>query len=303
MNETLVRVMASAVAALSLACAASAQEAPPDPASWREVPADRLIIFDTSKGRILIETAPEFAPKHVARFTELIRSGFYDGTVFHRVIDDFVDQGGDPEGTGAGGSGQNIEAEFSIRRDASLPVVEVSIRGGDRGGFWHGMPILTQPIAQAAVRADRKVESSITHCAGVMSTARNGSPDPAEDRALQNTADSQFFIMRYSARVDGTPNTFLDRQYTAWGKVVSGLDVARAITVGTVGDTPGFEPDTLISAKIAADLPEAERPRAWVLREDGPEFQAMLPGLVLPNGSYPDVCEIEIPTKVVDPAS
>ncbi len=284
-------------AVLLAASPAIAQETP-DPASWREVPADRLLQLDTSKGRILIETAPEFAPIHVARFTELVRSGFFDGTIFHRVIDDFMVQGGDPSGNGTGGSGQNIDAEFSIRRDATLPVVEIGSRGADRVGFWHGMPVLTQPIAQAAVRADGTVESSITHCAGVMSTARNGAGDPAEDRALWNTADSQFFMMRYGARADGTPNTFLDRQYTSWGKVVSGLDVVRAINVGTVGNTPNFEPDSIVSWKVVADLPEAERPHVWVLREDGPEFQTLLASASGADGAAPDVCEIEIPTMV-----
>lgn len=301
MNESLVRVLASA-AALCVAGAASAQDDAPDPESWREVPADRLVMLETSKGRILIETANEFAPNHVARFTLMMRTGFYDGTVFHRVIDDFMVQGGDPDGTGAGGSGSNIDAEFTIRRDASLPVVEVSSRGPNRGGFWHGMPVLTQPIAQAAVRADGLVESSLTHCAGVVSTARQGSPDPAEDRVLRNSADSQFFIMRYSARVDGTPNTFLDQQYTAWAKVVDGQEVVRAMAVGTVGDDPNFQPDTLVSAKVVGDLPEAERPRVWVLREDGPEFESMLAALANSAGALPDVCEIEIPTVVQNPA-
>src|SRR5690606_24760934 len=104
------------------------------------------------------------------------------------------------------------------------------------GGFFHGMPVVTQPIAQAAIRADGKVETWLTHCAGVVSTAR---AEPV------NSADSQFFIMRYGARTDGTPNTFLDQQYTAWGKVVSELDVVRAINVGTVGETAGFEPDSM----------------------------------------------------------
>jgi peptidylprolyl isomerase len=293
---------ALALAAVLLAATGAYAQETPDPASWRAVPADRLMVLDTTKGRILIETAPEFAPNHVARFTDFIRTGFYEGTIFHRVIDDFMVQGGDPEGTGAGGSGTNIDAEFTIMRDASLPVVEVSARGQDRGGFWHGMPVLTQPIAQAMVRADGKVRSSLTHCAGVMSTARNGAPDPAEDRALWNTGDSQFFMMRYGARADGTPNTFLDQQYTAWGRVVSGLDVVRAINIGTVGETRGFEPDSIVSTAMANDLPEDARPQVWVLREDGPEFQTLLASVTV-DGVAPDVCEIEIPSIVQDPGA
>ncbi|WP_308909914.1 peptidylprolyl isomerase [Pseudokordiimonas caeni] len=64
-------------------------------------------------GRVVIAMRPDLAPNHVARIKELVRQGFYDGTVFHRVIPGFMAQGGDPTGTGMGGSGQNIAAEFS----------------------------------------------------------------------------------------------------------------------------------------------------------------------------------------------
>jgi peptidylprolyl isomerase len=64
-------------------------------------------------GNVLIKLRPDLAPNHVKRISELVQSGFYNGLTFHRVIDGFMAQGGDPEGTGVGGSGQNIEAEFS----------------------------------------------------------------------------------------------------------------------------------------------------------------------------------------------
>jgi len=63
--------------------------------------------------RVTIVMRPDLAPKHVARIKELTRKGFYDGTVFHRVIEGFMAQTGDPTGTGSGGSGQKIKAEFS----------------------------------------------------------------------------------------------------------------------------------------------------------------------------------------------
>ena len=64
-------------------------------------------------GRVVIEMRPDLAPKHVARIKQLVRQKFYDGLVFHRVIDGFMAQGGDPNGNGTGGSGVNIPAEFS----------------------------------------------------------------------------------------------------------------------------------------------------------------------------------------------
>ncbi len=71
------------------------------------------IVMETTKGRVVIEMRPDLAPNHVARIRELVSQGFYDGVVFHRVIDGFMAQTGDPTGTGTGGSGQRLKAEFS----------------------------------------------------------------------------------------------------------------------------------------------------------------------------------------------
>jgi peptidylprolyl isomerase len=75
-------------------------------------PEDTLVI-ETTKGRVTVEMWPDLAPKHVARIKELARKGFYDGVVFHRVIDGFMAQTGDPTGSGMGGSGQKLKAEFN----------------------------------------------------------------------------------------------------------------------------------------------------------------------------------------------
>jgi peptidylprolyl isomerase len=71
------------------------------------------IILETTHGPVTIATRPDLAPGHVARITELVRQGFYDGVVFNRVIDNFMAQTGDPTGTGMGGSGKKLPAEFS----------------------------------------------------------------------------------------------------------------------------------------------------------------------------------------------
>ncbi len=74
---------------------------------------ENTLVLDTTQGRVVIELRPDLAPNHVARITELAGQGFYDGVVFHRVIDGFRAQTGDPTGTGRGGSGKNLKAEFS----------------------------------------------------------------------------------------------------------------------------------------------------------------------------------------------
>ena len=78
-----------------------------------ENPLENTLYLDLKDGRVVIEMRPDLAPKHVARIKELVRKDFYNGAVFHRVIEGFMAQTGDPTGTGAGGSGQKIKAEFS----------------------------------------------------------------------------------------------------------------------------------------------------------------------------------------------
>ena len=74
---------------------------------------ENTIYLELKDGQVTIEMRPDLAPNHVARIKELVRQEFYDGVVFHRVIKGFMAQTGDPTGTGTGGSGQNLDAEFT----------------------------------------------------------------------------------------------------------------------------------------------------------------------------------------------
>jgi peptidylprolyl isomerase len=155
---------------------------------------ENTLILETSKGAVVIAMRPDLAPGHVARIKELAREGFYDGVKFHRVIDGFMAQTGDPNSKqgashswGTGGSGKKLKAEFS----------------------------------------DAK------HRRGTVSMARASDP---------NSGDSQFFIC-----FDDAPH--LNRQYTAWGTVIDGMQNVDAIAKGE----PPKSPDHIISAKVAAD--------------------------------------------------
>ena len=101
---TFLKRVAFAVAALVLAAVSQ-------PASAASP--DDTLVLELPTGMVTIELLPELAPHHVARIKELVRKGFYDGTPFHRVIDGFMAQGGDPTGTGTGGSGTKLRAEFN----------------------------------------------------------------------------------------------------------------------------------------------------------------------------------------------
>ena len=123
--------------------------------------------IETTEGTITAELYPKLAPQTVNAFVFLAREGFYEGVIFHRVIPGFMIQGGDPTGTGTGGPGYKLKAEFN----------------------------------------------DFKHDRGVLSMARTNDP---------NSAGSQFFIMH-----DRAPH--LDRQYTAFGKATSGLEVIDKI--------------------------------------------------------------------------
>ena len=89
--------------------------------------------LETTKGPVVIEMRPDLAPGHVARIKELVRDGFYDGIVFHRVIDGFMAQTGCPHGTGTGGSGQKLKAEFSKEKHVRGTVSMARAQNPDSG--------------------------------------------------------------------------------------------------------------------------------------------------------------------------
>ena len=150
---------------------------------------DNTLLMDLPAGRVTIRLRPDLAPGHVARIKELARDGFYDGVVFHRVIAGFMAQGGDPTGSGMGGS--------------------------------------KKPDLKAEVSAE-------PHVRGACSMARSQSP---------NSANSQFFICLDDAR-------FLDKQYTYWGQVTSGMEHVDALPKGEPPKTPG----KIVKAQVAADV-------------------------------------------------
>jgi peptidylprolyl isomerase len=153
---------------------------------------ENTLYMDLKYGRVVIEMRPDLAPGHVKRIKELVRQKFYDGVKFHRVIEGFMAQTGDPTGTGTGGSGQKLKAEFNKE----------------------------------------------SHVRGIVSMARAGDPD---------SADSQFFIVTKDS-------TFLDGQYTVWGKVVSGMEFVDMIKKGAPGSGTVDNPDTIITMRVAADV-------------------------------------------------
>jgi len=278
-------------AVLSLAAAAGlakAQAPVPTAAEWRTPDPENVLVFETSKGRIIVEMTPAAAPNHVERIRSLARAGFYDGLSFFRVIDSFMAQTGDPQNTGIGGSDlPDLQAEYPFRRGAAPAFTVIDRLPGDFNtpsatevGFLGVLPVRSLPSMQMMLAADGKVTSWGLFCPGVMGMARASSP---------HSANSQFFFMRQAY-----PS--LDNDYTAWGRVIVGLDVVRAIKVGEPVAAPQ---DAMKTVRVLADLPAAQRPKVQVLDVAGPTFRAMVADVKAKAGGRPlNPCDIEIPAKV-----
>tara|TARA_R110000868_G_scaffold57591_2_gene177836 strand:- start:68946 stop:69887 length:942 start_codon:yes stop_codon:yes gene_type:complete len=264
----------------------------PDSA-WRELDPENTLYIETSGGRIIVEMAPEFAPNHVERMRTLAREHFYDFLVWHRVIDGFMAQGGGSRSAPNHRTDlPNMAAEFTVRRGADMPVSELqdrvvnpsNIPQSAKAGFWHSFPVGTQTMALASLTGDGMVNSWLLHCEGAAAMARTNDPD---------SAGSQFYITRGDAE-------HLNAIYTSWGRVRAGQDAVDAIRVGTLGQDVGFIPDVINSIRVAADLPEDERTHVQVVDTDAPAFTDYLNSLRDDAGRLPDVCEITVPTRILE---
>lgn len=271
----------------ALLFAAPAVAAPPQPtraapseADWRAPDPQNVLVIDSNKGRIFVELSPVVAPKSVAQVRDLARSGFYNGLAFFRVIDGFMDQTGDPQNNGMGGSTKpNLLAEFVFKRDGSTPISLVSSEGGREYGFLGAMPVMSQPTALAAMTADHTVTAAPTFCSGVVGMARSQEPD---------SGNSQFFLMR-----DAQHN--LDGQYTAVGRVVAGEDVVRSIKTGEPVAAPQ---DRMERVRILADIPAAERPVVRVIDTSGPWFAGEVARVRAEKLVGVSPCDFNLPSQV-----
>lgn len=249
-------------------------------AAWRTPDPQDLIYIDMESGRIVIEMADELAPAHAERFRTLIREGFYDGIIWHRVISGFMAQSGDPTGTGTGGSDlPDIKAEFTAPK-AKRGIAEIGLHLHFRIGFYKGFPIAYQPEHLRAVMALENLDMHMVYCKGVAGMARSANPD---------SANSQFFVTNAPARN-------LDGKYTAWGRVLVGQEYIDSIAIGE----PPQKPDVIKAMHIAADLPEQEQIKIQVMQTESLAFQDWLKTQQNKNGSLPDICDISVPVEVLE---
>jgi peptidylprolyl isomerase len=262
------------------AAAAAGRPMGPTAADWRTPDPNNVLVIDTNKGRIVVEMIPEIAPQHVARMRELAHEKFFDGQKFFRVVENFMDQTGDPQNTGTGGSDKpNVPAEFTFRRGAETPFVLAADQAVAEVGFIKSLPVMSQSMMLAAMTKDQKVSAWALYCPGVAGAARDSNED---------SANSQFFLMRA-----GYPS--LEKRYTAWGRVIAGQDVVRAIKVGEPVQPPM---DYMERVRLLADLPEAERPKVRVIDPKGGWFKNELERKRSIKGADFSACDVDIPAEV-----
>jgi peptidylprolyl isomerase len=268
----MLRSLGLAAAAFLLVAAA------PTPRDWRPLDPDNTLVIETSKGRVVVELRPELAPKGVERIKLLAREGVYDGLLFHRVIDGFVAQTGNPNNKDGGVSSHpDLPPEFTFRIPASVATVVVS-RSDAREGFVGASPFEAVSQGEQAHATDARLRGWGAYCPGVMGMGRQADP---------GSANSEIFFMRAPARR-------LDHDYTVVGRVVAGLDVIRAVAVGE----PPASPDRMVRVRLAADLPPAERAKTEVLDEKGPAFQAKVAALKRAKGAAFSICDVEITSRI-----
>ena len=259
-------------ASILVAAALTMGAAKPAP-DWLPLDLQNTLVIETTKGRIVVAMAPALAPKAVERVKRLAREGVYDGLQFHRVIEGFVDQTGNPNNHDGGTSAYpDLPAEFSARLPAETPLSVVVSRSDGIEGFVGVVPVGGVSVAEQALGADHRPRIWGAYCDGVAGMGRQAGID---------TANSEIFFMRAPARR-------LDHDYAVWGRVVQGLDVVRAVKVGE----PPADPDRMVRVRVAADLPTAERPRLEVANPQGPAFRARAAAAKAKLGARFSVCDL-----------
>lgn len=237
---------------------------------WRVPDPDGLLVIDTSRGRIVIEVEPRVAPKAVERVSLLARRGTYDGLLFHRVIDKFVAQTGNPNNRDGGGTElPDIKPEFWVPDLLASEVTWVRSTNDGREGMIGSLPV--------AKGVDPVMPAWVAQCAGMVGMGRQADP---------NTANSEIYIMRGSSRG-------LDHDYTVFGRVLAGQAVVDALAIGE----PPANPDRMIRVRSAVDLPASDRPRLEVLDVTSREYTKFAAAKRRSHGPQLSICDMLPPVR------
>lgn len=293
------------VAASAAAQGAAAPERPPlmadvlaasTPADWRPLDPENTLYLELPAGRVVIELAPAFAPRHVAGIKALARQGFYDGLAVVRVQDNYVAQWADPYEDDA--QKRRVPkpppaappAEFGVPWSEGLGFTPLPDRDGyaPEVGFAQGFP---------AARDLPGREAWLAHCYGALGVARGNEAASGDDTSL-------YVVIGHAPR-------HLDRNITVAGRVVQGIELLASLPRGPA--PMGFleKPEQMTPVKavrVAADLPAAERSELELLRTDTATFARLVESrrnrreewYKRPAG-HVELCNVPLPVRPLQP--
>ncbi|MET0519610.1 MAG: peptidylprolyl isomerase, partial [Burkholderiaceae bacterium] len=259
---------------------------------WRALDPDNTLQMELPAGKVLIELAPRFAPRHAANIRALAHNGFWDGLAIVRVQDNFVTQWGDPDGDDAAkarplkDAEARLPAEFSIALKG-LPLTRLPDVDGwaPLTGFVDGFPVAADPKSGRAWLA---------HCYGMVGAGRG------------NEVDSSTGAELYA--VIGQAPRGLDLNITVVGRVLTGMEFLSSLPRG--GANMGFyeQPEQRLPiqrVRLLADMPEAERPALQVLKTDSRTWQQLLDarrnrgGWFVHSPRHIEICSASVPTRPI----
>lgn len=267
------------------------------PTDWRTPDPARTLYLELASGRVVIELAPAFAPKHVENILALARSGYYDGLAILRVQDNFVVQWGDPDASDetkrkplAAGV-RTLPAEFTRpdTRDLKFTTLPDPDGWAPQTGFADGFPAARDPHAGRAW---------LTHCYGTLGVGRDNEVDSGGGTEL-------YVVIGHAPRQ-------LDRNITVAGRVLVGMELLSALSRGPA--PMGFHENPahhvpIQRVRVASDLPEAERASIEVMRTDSDAFTDLIESrrnrrdawYKVPAGHI-DVCSVPVPVREANAA-
>lgn len=253
---------------------------------WRDVDAENLLLITTVYGTTAIELNQDFAPGHAERMRALARAGFYDGEYFYRVIEGFVAQAG-VQHEDRMTDWENLKNENTrpLSADTMTPLGNADLFAPAVGHNAHGFA-----MAQNAEQS----EEWLLHCPGALAMARENDPD---------TGATEFYIAL-------APQRYLDRNLTIFGRVIDGFQYLQKLERGDRSVENGViqaprTGDEMLSVKIAADMPEDERPVYQVQIPGTDAFDASKTEKRVREGDFfyrkppevLDICGFEVPVR------
>ena len=255
---------------------------------WRALDPQNTIYLEMEKGRVVIELAPEFAPKNVANIKKLVREGYFDGLAMIRSHDNYVAQWGDPDEKREFKTAEKkVEGEFTIRYAKNAAFTRLP----DVDGY---APQVGHVNGYAAGRDPKTQTTWLAHCYGAIGVARGNETDSGNGSSLY--------------AVTGHAPRNLDRNITVVGKVMQGIELLSSLPRGTgaLGFYEKAEERTPIkSMRMAADVPEAERLKIEIFRTDTASFQALVEAQRNRGGdwykfaaNHIELCNVPVPVRV-----